>query len=92
MTISQMTSLVKALKAVVKVRVLVRIAVVRPKKAQAPTGKGLRTRPAMVERKIESNCHACEVTSRGFGIKNRTIKPIEMERIKGRSLAPGAWG
>lgn len=58
MTINQMTSLVKAEKAEVKLSVLVRIEVVRPMNAQAPTGRGLRTRPAMVERKIESNCHA----------------------------------
>lgn len=66
------------------------IDVVRPRKAQAPTGKGLKTSPAIVEMKIDNNCHACDVTSGGFGTKNRTIRPIEIEIIKGISLAP--WG
>jgi len=30
---------------------------VRPRKAQAPAGKGLRTRPTMVEMKMKSDCH-----------------------------------
>lgn len=68
MTTNQMTSLVKAEKAVVKDSVFVRIEAVRPRKAQAPTGRGLRTRPAMVERKIESNCQASVVSSGGLGI------------------------
>lgn len=48
MTISQMTSLVKAEKAAEKESVLVTTT-----KAHAPTGRGLRTRPAIVERKME---------------------------------------
>lgn len=83
-----MTSLVKALKAVEKVKVLVTMEVVRPRKAQAPTGKGLRTRPAIVERKIESNCQACIVTSGGLGTNRRTIKPIEMDNMRGSTLTP----
>lgn len=58
MTISHMTSLVKAEKAAEKERVLVIMEAVSPRKAQAPTGRGLRTSPAMVERKMESNCQA----------------------------------
>jgi hypothetical protein len=50
---------VKAEKAAEKERVFVSIDVVSPIKAQAPTGNGLRTSPAMVERNIASNCHAC---------------------------------
>lgn len=88
MTINQITSLVKALNAVVKGSVLVKIAVVNPRKAQAPTGRGDKTSPAMVERKIESNCQACIVTSTGFGIANRTIIPIATEITKGSNLAP----
>lgn len=87
MTMSQMTSLVKAEKAVAKGRVLVRTVTVRPKKAHAPTGNGLRTRPAMVETKMESSCQACGVTSGGLGMRNRTIKPIEIERNSGIGLA-----
>lgn len=87
MTMSQMTSLVKAEKAVAKGRVLVRTVTVRPKKAHAPTGNGLRTRPAMVETKMERSCQACGVTSGGLGMRNRTIKPTEIERISGIGLA-----
>lgn len=83
-----MTSLVKALNAVVNVRVLVTIVVVRPKRAQAPTGNGERTSPAMVETKIERSCHACAVTSTGFGTMKRTSKPIAIESAKGTIFAP----
>jgi len=48
MTMSQMTSLVKAEKTQEKDMVLVTMEVVRLRKAQAPTGRGLRTRPTMV--------------------------------------------
>lgn len=58
MTISQMTSLAKAEKAAGNGSVPVRTEAVRPRKAQAPTGRGLRIRPAMVERNMESSCHA----------------------------------
>ncbi|KAI3702193.1 hypothetical protein L6452_27920 [Arctium lappa] len=68
-----MTSLVKVLNAVVNVRVLVIMVVVRPKRAHAPTGNGERTSSAMVETKIARSCHACEVTSTGFGITKRTM-------------------
>lgn len=44
---SHMTSLQKALKAAAKVRVLVKIATVTAKKAQAPVGSGSSTSPAM---------------------------------------------
>ena len=89
---SQMTSLVKAEKAVAKESVLVRTEAVRPRKAQAPTGNGLRTRPAMVERKMESNCHAWGVISGGFGMRKRRMSPIEIEIIKGMSLGPDDGG
>lgn len=62
----------------------------RPRKAQAPDGKGLRIRPAIVEMKMESNCHALGVICGGLGIKNWRIRPIEIENMKGRVLAP--WG
>ena len=48
MTMSQMASLVRATMACLKVRVLVTSTVVRPRKAQAPTGRGSRTRPAVM--------------------------------------------
>ena len=44
-TMSQMTSLQNALKAAAKVRVLVKIATVTARKAQAPVGSGSRTSP-----------------------------------------------
>jgi hypothetical protein len=43
---SQMTSLQKALNACGKVNVLVKTAVVTPRKAQAPVGSGSKTKPA----------------------------------------------
>lgn len=87
-----MTSLVKALNAVVNVRVLVIMVVVRPIRAHAPTGNGDRTRPAMVETKIARSCHACAVTSTGFGTTKRTSKPIAIESAKGTIFAPCNWG
>ncbi|KAM0981991.1 hypothetical protein EV1_014903 [Malus domestica] len=88
MTINQITSLVKAPKAVWKDRVSITMKVVRPGKAQAPTGNGLRTRPEMVDRKMASNCQACEVTSTGLGTKKRTAMPTAMEMMKGMGFAP----
>lgn len=85
---SQITSLVKALKAAEKERVFVTTEAVRPKKAHAPTGNGLRTRPAIVERKMERSCHASGVTSTGLGTKKRTMRPMEMEMMKGIGFAP----
>lgn len=82
----------KAPKAVEKVRVLVRTEVVRPRKAHAPTGSGLRTRPAMVEAKMESNCQACGVTSGGLGTTKRTMRPMERETINGITFAPSGGG
>lgn len=86
----------KALNAVVKGRVPVTMEDVRPRKAQAPTGNGLRTRPAMVDRKMASNCQACGETSTGLGTKKRTTRPMAMEMMKGMGLAPrggsgGGW-
>ena len=62
--------------------------VVRPKNAQAPTGNGLKTRPAIVDKKIDSNCQAWSVTSTGFGTKKRKMRPIEIEITKGMILTP----
>lgn len=86
-----MTSLVKALKAAVKVRVLVRTVAVRPRKAQAPTGSGLRTRPATVERKMARSCQAWEEREMGFGIRNWRDRPMERESMRGRILGPCGW-
>lgn len=80
--------MVKAENAEVKERVPVRMEAVRLINAQAPTGRGLRTRPAMVERKIERSCHACIVTSTGLGIANRRMRPIATENTRGTNLAP----
>ncbi|KAL4362929.1 hypothetical protein GQ457_04G003810 [Hibiscus cannabinus] len=92
MTINQMTSLVKALKADANGSVLVTIEAVRPMKAHAPTGKGLKTKPAIVDKKMARSCHACGVTSMGLGTRKRTMRPIETERNKGNSLAPCGGG
>lgn len=92
MTINQMTSLVNAAKAVENASVLVTIEVVRPRNAHAPTGNGLKTRPAIVERKIERSCHACGETSTGLGTRKRRMRPMEMEITKGSSLAPCGGG
>jgi len=88
MTINQITSLVKALKAVVNDKVLVTSKVVKPKKAHAATGKGLKIRPAIVERKIDNNCQACGVIPIGLGTANLTIKPIETDIKRGINFAP----
>lgn len=90
-TINQITSLVKALNAVENDKVLVTMVVVRPRKAQAPTGNGDKTSPAMVERNIEKSCHASGVTSSGCGMKKRTIKPTPSETTKGTIFAPCNW-
>lgn len=87
-----MTSLVNAQNAVVKGRVRVITLAVRPRKAHAPTGSGLRTRPAMVERKIARSCHALTVSSGGLGIANRRIRPIATEMTRGTNLAPFGGG
>lgn len=89
-TINQITSFVNAPKAAEKVRVLVITEAVRPMKAQAPTGRGLSTRPAMVERKMARSCHACGVTSTGRGTRNRTARPTAREIARGTGFAPWA--
>lgn len=66
--------------------------VVRPKNAHAPTGKGLKTRPVIVDKKMAKSCQAWSVTSTGMGIRKRTMRPIEIEMRKGRSLAPCGGG
>lgn len=89
---SQMTSLVKAQKAVGKGSVLVTTEAVTPRNAQAPTGRGLRTSPATVERKMARSCHAWRVSSGGLGTAKRRRSPTETEIIKGRSFAPPLEG
>jgi hypothetical protein len=92
MTMSQMTSLVKAEKAAVKGSVRVATAAVSPRKAHAPTGRGPSTSPAIVERKMERSCHACGLTSTGRGARNRTARPMAMEMTSGSSFAPVGSG
>lgn len=57
-TMSQMTGLLKAWKAVAKESVFVATATVRLQKAHAPTGSGSTTRPTIVEAKIANAVHA----------------------------------
>ena len=82
----------KALKAVENGNVLVTIEAVTPRKAHAPTGNGLSTRPEMVERKMARSCHDWGESSGGFGIAKRRIKPTEIEIISGIGLAPFEGG
>jgi len=58
MTINQMTSFVKAAKAAWNERMFVTATKVRQEKAQAPTGSGSRTRPAMVVTNTDSRRQA----------------------------------
>ena len=83
-----MTSLVKAAKADAKVRVLVTTEMVRQMKAQAPTGKGPRMRPAMVVRKMAKSCHAFSESCEGFGMAKQRMTPTEMEIASGIGFAP----
>lgn len=83
-----MTSLVKALNAAEKDKVPETMETVSPRKAQAPTGKGLRTNPVIVERKIANNCQAWEETAAGLGTRNLTMMPTATEMAKGKGLAP----
>lgn len=89
---SQMTSLVKAEKAAAKVRVLVATAVVTDRKAQAPTGIGSSTSPAMVDTKMESRVQPCMLMPAGTGTRKRSTRPTAMERARGSGLAPGQTG
>ena len=91
-TINQITSLVKALKAAENVKVLVTTVTVKPRIAQAPTGKGFKTRPVIVDKKMASNCHAFVETPAGFGTAKRTMMPIATEIRNGIGLAPCLGG
>lgn len=66
--------------------------VVRLKKAQAPIGSGLMIRPMFVDRNIARSCHACGVTSTGFGIMKRIMRPIVIDMSKGVIFAPCLFG
>lgn len=91
-TINHMTSFVKAAKADWKGSVFVTTEIVRHTKAQAPTGKGARIRPAMVVKKIANNRHACFETSLGLGIAKQMRSPMESEIAIGIGFAPGKFG
>lgn len=66
-TMSQMTSFVNALKACGKVSTFVKTAVVTAKKAQAPVGRGSKTRPA------EYSCHFMILNSLRKHLHNHAI-------------------
>lgn len=59
-TMSQITSLLNALKVCANVRVLVSTQMVAARKAHAPTGRGSSTKATMVARKMDRSCHACK--------------------------------
>ena len=87
-TMSQMTSFVMAENACWKVSVLVTTVMERPQKAQAPTGRGVRTRPVMVERKMARRVHARGSTAAGHGTTNWITRPTATEMSAGTILAP----
>lgn len=82
----------KAENAAEKVSVLVAMAVVTAMKAQAPTAKGSKTRPAMVDTKIESKFHPCTLMPAGIGTRKRRARPRETEIKRGMGFAPGQAG
>ena len=88
-TISQITSFVNAVNAAVKVRVLVAIATVADKNAQAPTGSGSRTNPAIVDTKMDNRAHPCRVIPAGVGTRKFNIKPNDTHVTRGKIFAPG---
>lgn len=65
---------------------------VRQMNAQAPTGRGLSTSPAMVEKKMARSCHAWGVTSTGLGTRKRIASPIATEIASGNGFAPVGGG
>mmetsp|Transcript_1519 Transcript_1519/g.3210 ORF Transcript_1519/g.3210 Transcript_1519/m.3210 type:complete len:202 (-) Transcript_1519:44-649(-) len=91
-TMSQITSLVRALKVVAKSRFLVMMVNVAAVKAHAPTGMGFNTRPTTVLRKMASRFHACTVRVGGTGTRNFTARPTAMDIAAGTSLMPSASG
>ena len=78
-----MTSLVNAENASVKVNVFVAIATVADKKAQAPTGRGSKTNPAIVETKMDSRAHPCCEMPTGVGTKKFKINPSDTHVTRG---------
>ncbi len=88
MTINHMTSLVKAPNAAPNVRVLVTTAIVNPRKAHAPTGRGDSTSPVMVDKKIASSCHACVVTATGLATRYLSARPTPTDTTKGKGFTP----
>jgi hypothetical protein len=91
-TMSQMTSFVKAEKAAEKASVLVAMAVVTARKAQAPTGSGSSTSPAMVLTKMESRVQACTLMPAGMGTRKRSARPSPTAAKNGTGLAPCGGG
>mmetsp|Transcript_32861 Transcript_32861/g.72587 ORF Transcript_32861/g.72587 Transcript_32861/m.72587 type:complete len:217 (+) Transcript_32861:1810-2460(+) len=87
-TMSQMTSLVMAEKACAKVRVLVTRVTVTAMKAQAPTGRGSRINPKIVDAKMASNDQPCSEMPAGMGIKNRIASPTAIACNAGTIFTP----
>lgn len=75
-------SVEKALKACGNVSVLVSMAAPRPRKATAPSGRGVVMMLMMVPTKTASRCHACSVTPAGGGKNQMAVAtPTEMPRV-----------
>jgi hypothetical protein len=69
-TISQITSFVKAVNVAAHVKVFVAIATVAARNAHAPTGRGSRTSPAIVETKMDRRVQPCCDIPSGVGTRN----------------------
>ena len=61
---------------------------VRQQRAQAPTGRGSRTRPAIVVQKIENSVQDCGVSDNGHGTRNCIAAPMEIAPKARPTLIP----
>jgi len=85
---SQMTSFVIALNACWNVSVFVTTVMDKPQNAHAPTGRGVRTRPVIVLRKMASNVHARGSTAAGQGTRNLITNPTATDAHAAPIFAP----
>jgi hypothetical protein len=83
-----MTSFVIALNACWNVSVFVTTVMDKPQNAHAPTGRGVRTRPVIVLRKMASNVHARGSTAAGQGTRNLITNPTATDAHAAPIFAP----
>mmetsp|Transcript_1237 Transcript_1237/g.4013 ORF Transcript_1237/g.4013 Transcript_1237/m.4013 type:complete len:418 (-) Transcript_1237:1073-2326(-) len=91
-TMSQMTSFVNAEKVCVNVSVLVAMATVADRNAQAPTGRGSSTSPAMVDTKMDRSVQPCCEMPAGVGTAKLSTRPSDTHTTSGTIFAPGHEG